>query len=83
MDLIELQRTERRKSWVFVIFIVALVYITVTEVGDYNSPVEKTEIEGCLEVLQEHDLDSEDEQVEYCRKLILNIMKPAASKTVI
>jgi hypothetical protein len=83
MDLIELKRNETRKVWIFVWLFVGLCMMTAVEFSDYNSPAETTEIEDCLEVLQEHDLTSDDVQVEHCRKLILEIIKPSKTKVTV
>jgi hypothetical protein len=80
MDLNELQRTERRKVWIFVWLFFGFCLLAAVEVSDYNTPTETTELEDCLEVLQEHDLMEDDEQVEQCRQMILDIVKPSKTR---
>jgi hypothetical protein len=83
MDINELQSNERRKVWIFVLLFFGFCLMTVVEVSDYNTPTETTELEQCLEVLQEHDLKEDDEQVEACRRMILNIVKPSKTRVTV
>jgi hypothetical protein len=83
MDLSELQKNERRKAWIFAWLFFGFCFFALVEISEYNSPVEATELEQCLEILQEHDLSEDDIKVAQCRKMILDIVKPTKSRTVI
>jgi hypothetical protein len=84
MDLIELQRSERRKVWIFCWLFFGFCLLTAVEFSDYSTEPEVDAISACIEVLGEHDsVDEDSEQVEACRMMLLDILKQSKTKVTV
>jgi len=72
MDLIELQRKESRKVWIFCWLFVGACALTMVEL--YPADEEEDEITTCIEVLEDKESYEED-TVNYCRRFLTDVIK--------
>lgn len=81
MDLNQLQRTERRKTWIFAIIFLLFIFASAIEFSDYSvDDEEATELERCVDLLQNSE-DATDEEIMMCRHILMNIAKPSKYRT--
>jgi hypothetical protein len=72
MDLIELQRKESRKVWIFCLLFVVACALTMVEFIDDVDPEDV--ITQCIEVLKDRE-SYKEEDVLYCSKTLDDIIK--------
>lgn len=81
MDLIELQRNERKKTWLFAIVFLLFIFASAVEFNDFTVDDEDaTELERCVDLLQNTEEATDDDIVE-CRRILMNIAKPSKYRT--
>jgi hypothetical protein len=73
MDLIELQRKESRKVWIFCLLFVGACALTMVEFMDADIDPEDV-ITQCIEVLKDRE-SYKEEDVLYCRKTLEDIIR--------